>query len=293
MIKPGLIWLLLFVFTRVIIHGQNIDPYQPDFNTPSGPMGMVLTWHDEFNRDGSPEPATWSFEHGFVRNRELQWYQPENAVCKDGLLIIEGRKEITENPNFEAGSEDWRKNRPQAAYTSACIHTRGKKSWQFGRFEIRARIDSHRGAWPAIWTLGIDGRWPDCGEIDIMEFYRINKQSTILANAAWGDTSQWQAKWDDIKIPFAKFTDEDPNWVNKFHIWTMDWNQSEIQIYLDGELINQIDLSQTINPDGNNPFHQPHYLLLNLAIGSNGGVPENTQFPLKYEVDYVRVFQKN
>ena len=72
----------------------------------------------------------------------------------------------------------------------------------------------------------------------------------------------------------------------------MQWTESFIKLYLDDELINEVDLSQTVNPDGSNPFHHPHYILLNLAIGSNGGDPSSSAFPLKYEVDYVRVYQK-
>lgn len=72
----------------------------------------------------------------------------------------------------------------------------------------------------------------------------------------------------------------------------MDWTKEYIRLYLDDKLLNEVDLTQTINPDGTNPFHQPHYILLNLAIGSNGGSPKSTTFPKKYEVDYVRVFQK-
>ena len=72
-----------------------------------------------------------------------------------------------------------------------------------------------------------------------------------------------------------------------------DSDKDNIKIYLDDLLLNEVSLDETINPDGRNPFLQPHYILLNLAIGANGGDPSGSSFPIKYEVDYVRVYQQN
>ncbi len=253
--------------------------------------GYTLVWHDEFNGKGQPDSTSWGYELGFVRNRELQWYQPQNATCSKGVLVIEGRREKLANPRFEAGHQDWRHHREFAEYTSASLHTLNKKSFQYGVFEIRAKIDTALGMWPAIWTLGVSRNWPANGEIDLMEFYRVDHQPTILANAAWSDANR-RAVWDGAKVPFSHFLAKDPEWAQKFHLWKMDWIEASIKLYLDGELLNEIDLTKTLNPDGFNPFHQPHYLLLNLAIGENGGDPARTAFPRKYEVDYVRVYQK-
>ena len=124
----------------------------------------------------------------------------------------------------------------------------------------------------------------------------INNIPSILANAAWStndSNNKWVAKWDGSNKPLADFTSIDPDWANKFHIWRMDWDKDFIRLYLDDELLNEIDLSKTINPDGFNPFHQPQYLLLNLALGGNGGDPSQTNFPIVYEIDYVRVYQKD
>lgn len=140
-----------------------------------------LVWHDEFDKDGRPDPAKWNYEHGFVRNKEAQWYQPENAYCKDGMLIIEGRKEKHANPHYDPEGKNWQTARKEAEYTSASLTTRGKFSWLYGRFEIRARFSPREGMWPAFWTLGVKEKWPMCGEIDIMEYY----QSTYLANLCW------------------------------------------------------------------------------------------------------------
>lgn len=257
----------------------------------STPEGYELVWQDEFDRDGKPDSAYWSYEYGLKRNNELQWYQPEYANIRDGVLIIEGKREKVKNEFFDPSSTDWRKNTAYADYTSASINTSGKKTFQYGIIEVRARIDTAMGMWPAIWTLGVSKGWPANGEIDIMEYYRVEGQPTILANAAWAHESK-RAAWDDQKVPFSHFLEKDPDWPGKFHVWKMDWTDKYIRLYLDNELLNEVDLSQTLNPDGFNPFHQPHYLLLNLAIGSNGGDPAATEFPGKYEVDYVRVYQK-
>lgn len=266
---------------------------QPENFAPE-PEGYTLVWNDEFNEGSKPDSSDWSYENGFVRNRELQWYQPENAFIEDGVLIIEGRREKVENDSYESASGDWRKNRRFAEYTSSSINTRGKRSFQYGIFEVRARIDTARGMWPAIWTLGTSRErgWPANGEIDIMEFYRIDGEPTILGNAAWAD-EEGQSIWDDEKVPFSHFLEQDPSWPEKFHIWKMNWTEDYIKLYLDDDLINEVDLEKTTNPDGFNPFRQPHYILLNLAIGSNGGDPSGTDFPAGYEVDYVRVYQKN
>jgi len=289
--RKCLITLFATVYLSGAIFAQKQDKYSPDFSAPKKIQGMILVWNDEFNNQGKPDSSSWIYENGFVRNQELQWYRKENANCANGLLIIEGRREQVKNPNYVAGSTNWKNNREFAEYTSSSIQTRGLQQWQFGRFEIRARIDTACGSWPAIWTLGVSGGWPAGGEIDIMEFYRVKGMLTILANFAWGTGQRGIAKWKDLKKPLADFTANDPDWTKKFHIWRMDWNKDSINLFLDDQLLNTILLSQTINPDGFNPFLQSHYLLLNLAIGGNGGDPAKTIFPMKYEVDYVRVYQ--
>lgn len=284
--------MLISSFCMISAFAQQPDPFTPDFSKPHDRPGMKLVWNDEFNYTGRPDSSVWVHEKGFVRNQELQWYQPANASCSGGVLLIEGKREKVKNPAYVAGSRNWKTEREYAGYTSSSIQTRGHKQWLFGRFEVRARIDTSWGSWPAIWTLGVSRQWPSNGEIDIMEFYRINSVPTILANFAWGTGRQWIAKWDDLKKPLADFTMKDPEWVRKFHVWRMDWNRDTITLFLDDVLLNSVSLSETVNPDGFNPFMQPHYILLNLAIGASGGDPSRSVFPLKYEVDYVRVYQK-
>jgi beta-glucanase (GH16 family) len=255
----------------------------------SSPDEWKLVWNDEFETDGPPDPDKWDYERGFVRNKEWQWYQPENARCENGLLVIEGRREKVDNPNFESDHEDWKRSRQAAMYTSASVTTRGKHEWQYGRLEVRARIPARSGLWPAIWTLGVNGEWPTNGEVDVMEFY----QNTILANVAWGSHKRWVGRWDTVKVPYDEFTMNDPEWGEQFHIWRMDWNADFIRLFLDDRLLNQTDLTITVNADGTNPFHQPHYLILNLAIGSTGGDPTNTELPARYEIDYVRFYDRD
>lgn len=89
--------------------------------------GYTLAWADEFNQEGKPDSTNWNYERGFVRNNELQWYQIENANCKNGLLIIEARKEQKPNPRYQEGSNDWRQKRKNIEHTSSCMLTRGKK----------------------------------------------------------------------------------------------------------------------------------------------------------------------
>jgi beta-glucanase (GH16 family) len=258
--------------------------------TPAtAPNGWKLVWADEFNTPGPPSPTNWKFENGFVRNNEEQWYQPDNAHCEKGLLVIEARKEARPNPSFQPGSTSWKTNRPTIDYTSASLNTNGLHSWQYGRFEMRGRIDTRSGLWPAFWTLGVQKPWPSNGEIDIMEFYK----GKILANVASGTATSYTAKWHSETKPVASFTD--PAWSQKFHIWRMDWDAEAIRLYVDDLLLNETPLSQTVNQDGTgfNPMKQPHYVLLNLALGGdNGGPLAGTTLPSRYEIDYVRVYQQ-
>lgn len=283
-------YIVLLLLTLISSCSQSIS-YQASKESPLIIPGYQLVWNEEFDKKGKPDSVSWSHEKGFQRNQELQYYQLENANVQDGVLVIEGRREKIQNENYDQTSQDWRKKLEFGQYTSASIHTRGKKSFQFGVVEVRARIDTAMGLWPAIWTLGESGGWPANGEIDIMEYYLVKGKPTILANAAWAHENK-RAAWDEATVQFSHFIEKDPDWVEKFHVWKMDWTKESIKIYLDNELLNEVDLTRTINPDGNNPFHQPHYILLNLAIGSNGGNPASTLFPKKYEVDYVRVYQK-
>ncbi len=278
--------------------GDSVD-YRPQA-TVRQYDGYRLVWHDEFEGEGRPSDE-WTYEHGFVRNNEWQWYQPDNASVSNGTLVIEARRETVPNPYYREGSRDWRHARPEARYTSASLNTSRSHVFRYGRFEVRAKIPTASGAWPAIWLLGNQWSWPENGEIDIMEYYIKDERPSILANTCWGSTRAYDPVWNSVVTPFTHFSGRDAQWADKFHVWRMDWDERFIRIYLDDELLNETDLSLTVNGGvgGNrqNPFSNVvegfgDYLLLNLAIGENGGVPDDSQFPLRYYVDYVRVYQK-
>ena len=267
---------ILCILTGIITNAQKV------------PAGYKLVWADEFNTDGPPDPANWTYEKGFVRNHELQYYQPENARCEKGLLIIQAKKETKPNPGYVADSKDWKKSRAEINYTSSCILSRGLQTWQYGRFEMRARINISAGLWPAWWTLGVEKGWPGNGEIDIMEYYR----GKLLANIACLGENR-KAEWFSNTFPADSLGGK--KWADQFHVWRMDWDEQAIALYLDDVLLNKVSLDKLVNKDGSSfePFKQPHYMLLNLAIGGdNGGDPEKTVFPNRFEVDWVRVYQK-
>lgn len=231
--------------------------------------GWKLVWSDEFNGT-SINTADWGYEIGYIRNNEAQYYtnRKENARLEDGNLVIEARR------------EDYNGYK----YTSASLNTRGKRTWQYGRFELRAKIPTQSGSWPAWWTLGVNNGWPKCGEIDIMEFYR----GMILANVAY-QNPQGSIVWDSFTKQISNYNS---NWSDNFHIWVMEWDADNIKLFCDNELLNTFSVSSATNGTYN-PFRQPHYMLINLAIGgNNGGDPSKTTFPLKYYIDYVRVYQK-
>ncbi|WP_431291918.1 glycoside hydrolase family 16 protein [Pedobacter sp. P26] len=247
-----------------------------------------MVWAEEFNSNGAPNPANWTYELGFERNEESQWYQRENARCENGKLILEAKREKKANPNFKEGSSDWKKNRREADYTSASIKTQGLHSWLYGRFVMRGKIDIRDGIWPAWWTLGTKGSWPATGEIDIMEYYR----KKLLANIAFMGSDRKDA-WFSTEKNIDSLGGR--AWADQFHIWRMDWDENSIALYVDNQLLNKVSLDRLVNQNGTNinPFKQPHYMLLDLAIGGKqGGDPSKTTFPARFEVDYIRVYQK-
>jgi beta-glucanase (GH16 family) len=136
--------------------------------------------------------------------------------------------------------------------------------------------------------VGDEGRWPASGEIDVMEYYR----GTLLANVAWAD-STGAAAWDDSRLPLDSLGGA--AWARQFHVWRMDWDENEIRLSVDGRVLNTTDLRATANRDsaGRNPLRQPHHIILNLAVGgTQGGDPSSTTFPARFEVDWVRVYQR-
>jgi beta-glucanase (GH16 family) len=276
---------VLILFATFVTHCAETNSEQLPVNDSTNDWKLV--WHDEFDTNGPPDPANWNYERGFVRNNELQWYQPENAFCTNGLLVIEARPEHKRNPNFVTNSTNWKTSREWIDYTSASITSRGLREFKYGKFEMRARIDTRLGSWPAFWTLGATPGlgWPACGEVDIMEFYT----GKVLANIGYGLDEK--IKWSSVRKPVAELGGD--AWSKEFHIWTMEWDERKIDLSLDGKLMNHLDLADADKADQGNPFHAPVYFILNQAIGGNsGGDPSQTKFPVRYEIDWVRVYQR-
>jgi len=254
-----------------------------DTPAPAPPPGYTLVWSDDFSTepDGLPDPAKWSFEEGFLRNHESQYYTKdrlENARIEHGQLIIEGRKETYPNPTG--------KGPKVAQYTSAAIETYGKADWLYGRIEVRAKLPAGKGVWPAIWMLGTNARqpgigWPRCGEIDIMEL--VGKQPNVIHGTMHYFTGKhaFLGKETTLDHPEAGF-----------HVYAADWTPDFIDISVDGQVYHHFATAQA-DYQGQNPFHQPQYLLLNLALGGDwGGKIDDSIFPQRLVIDYVRVYQK-
>jgi len=253
----------------------------------------MLVWSDEFDKPGAPDPAKWDYETGFVRNAELQYYtrdRRENARVEDGHLVIEARKERMKNPTYDPGRPAGKRggNREFADYTSASLITLGKAAWTYGRIEVRAKLPSGRGTWPAIWTLGTNMRevhWPACGEIDIMEHVGFDP-GVIHANIHTKKYNHIENTNKGDKVTVA-----DPS--EKFHVYAIEWDAEHIDFFVDGKKYFTYRNDKS-GPDAW-PFDKDQYLILNIAVGGSWGGQKGVDdsiFPQKLTVDYVRVYQR-
>ena len=236
--------------------------------------GKKLVWSEEFNYNGLPDSSKWNYDVGGdgYGNNEAQFYTKnrlENARVENGNLVIEARKENWEN----------------SKYTSARLLTRGKHAWKYGVFEVRAKLPKGRGTWPAIWMMSENMKeWPDDGELDIMEHVGYN-QGFIHATA---HTKKYNHIINTQKTDtlFVKDASE------KFHVYKMDWSAEKIDVFVDDKkFYTYINSEKTYEAW---PFDQPFFMILNLAVGGNWGGKEgldDTIFPQKFYVDYVRVYQ--
>ena len=246
-----------------------------------------LVWSDEFKTDGLPDKSKWGYEEGFIRNGESQYYtkeRAENARVEDGMLVIEARREKYRDPRYRKGS----RGREFADYTSASLTTSGKASWRRGRIEVRAKLPTGRGMWPAIWMLGDKIRgvgWPACGEIDIMENVGFDPD-TIHANIH-------TKKYNHVKRTGKGSKIRVPKPHESFHLYAIEWTAEKIDFFVDEKLYFTYK-NEGSGPDAW-PYDQPHYLILNIAVGGSWGGQRGIDdriFPQKMLVDYVRVYQK-
>ena len=250
-------------------------------------LDWSLVWAEEF--DGtSLDQNKWNilqWRPGWVNN-ELQAYtnRDTNLYFEDGNLVIRG---LVEPGYFDI---DYQGNEYSSDYTSGRINTAGKYSTAYGRFDIRAKLPKGRGSWPAIWMLGENISsvgWPKCGEIDIMEHVGYDDDGIhgSIHTETFNHTMNTQ-KSGSTTIPTA---------TDSFHVYCLEWTPNYLRYLVDNE-----PFFFVYNNSGGNisqwPFDNPHYLILNLAIGGDwGGVQgiDPTKFPMKMFVDYVRVFKKS
>lgn len=234
-----------------------------------------LVWSEEFNYRGLPDSKNWGYEVGYIRNKEAQYYterKKKNARVRNGYLEITALKEPKDT----------------FSYTSASINTLGRMSFFRGRLEVRAKIPTGRGSWPAIWMMGTDRTtvgWPECGEIDIMEnvgWDPLKLHATVHTPGSRKDPGKL-LRSVNVSLPNA-FTD--------FHEYALEWYDDRLEFYVDKELVLTYKKDDTLPTYWR--FDKPHYLLLNLAIGGAwGGAKgiDDSLFPLKYYVDWVRYYK--
>jgi beta-glucanase (GH16 family) len=254
-VKRKLLYIATFLFFAACSHTSNI--YK---------KGYTLVWSDEFN-GSAVDTSIWTYAiggHGWG-NHEEQFYTANNAITDNGNLVITAKMQNAGNNHF----------------TSSRLITKAKKEFKYGRIEARAKIPVGQGFWPAFWTLGSDidvNGWPRCGEIDIME--HINSSNVFYGTAHWDNNGQ-QSKGDSIIVPNSGF-----------HVYAIEWDESSIQWFLDGVKYHELAIKNDANSTAE--FHQPHFILLNLAIGGDwpGHAIDTALMPAKYVVDYVRVFQR-
>ena len=253
-----------------------------------------LVWSDEFQKDGPIDQTKWTLDIGRGYNGwgngESQYYvdNPKNVFIKNGILHLRAFHE--EAPDHEI-------DKVQGAvfgrnYTSAKISTKGKQSWQYGRFEIKAKMPKGKGTWPAIWmlpnTFETTEKWPECGEIDIME--HLGKRQNELHHSLHTGSYHFQDEDSQYKIVIDNYDATD-----KFVEYAIEWTPSYVEFFLDGNTIGKLSKGQ----DNRNtdylgwPFDKEFYLIINLAVGGFwGGEIDNTKLPSEVQVEYVRVYQK-
>jgi len=244
------------------------------YSTPESYDGMELVWSDEFNVS-SIDNSNWTFETGTGNwgwgNNELQYYQENNTSIIDGNLVIEARKESVDNSN----------------YTSSRIITRDKKSFKYGRVDIRAVMPEGQGIWPALWMLGSNHfqvGWPTCGEIDIMEMIGggDGRDNVLRGTAHWNQGGH---------VSYGQGYTHESNLSDEYHVYSIIWDDQNIRWYFDDINFNTMDITS----EALSAFHNNFYFIMNVAVGGVWpGSPDNTTlFPQWMIVDYIRVFQEN
>lgn len=259
----------------------NSVPITP--TTGAVPAGYVLVWADEFTSSGEQLPDSRNWAYDTSRNA-LGWYNDEKQYYASGRLLNTklsgGNLVITARKEDLSTAPDWGGQR----YTSARLITKGKASWTYGFFEVRAKLPCGAGTWPAIWTLGAStDTWPLQGEIDIMEQTGWDK-TRILGTVHTQSGSGGNGSTGTTQVTDACGT---------FHNYQITWTPQSINFSVDGVTYRAAYTNPLTGNVNTWPFYQPQYLLLNLAIGGTlGGTIDDRIFPVTFEIDYVRVYQK-
>ena len=240
-----------------------------------------LVWSDEFN-DQQLDYSKWGIEVNAFGggNNELQLYtdRAKNVRVGNGHLVIEAHKD---DPNILGVGR---------GYSSGRLRTKHRGDWKYGRFEIRAKMPKGKGMWPAVWMLPTDekyGNWALSGEIDIMEFDGA-KPNHVLGTLHFGD--QWpnnRSSSGQFELPQGTFADD-------FHVFALEWEKGVMRWFVDGKLYQTKTKWDSKSAPFPAPFDQRFHLLLNLSVGGNlvGAPDASTEFPQRFEIDYVRVYQK-
>jgi len=251
-------------------------------NSPVSAGGsLTLVWSDEFDA-AQLDPELWFFEEGDGSqygipgwgNNELQWYLPDSAELRNGLLVITAREEPQNGKN----------------YTSARLSTRDRLAFRYGRIEARMRLPGGQGLWPAFWLLPRDdtyGTWAASGEIDIVEAVNLGAAG---GNTVHG-TIHFGGEWpNNVSVGNDYLVASDA--TTDFHNYVLEWDQTEMRWYVDDVLHSVQNAWSTTSAAFPAPFDQPFYILLNVAVGGNwpGSPDAATAFPVTMEVEYVRVY---
>ncbi len=247
--------------------------------------GQTLVWSDEF--DGpTVDRSTWTFQTGGsgFGNGELQYYtnRPENVFIEDGSLVIQAFRESY------LGDK---------AFTSSRLLTNGRFAFQYGTVEARIKLpDVEYGLWPAFWMMGTDYGaidWPNAGEVDIMEFGRLDGQQAGVVNRRVSAAAHWEE--NDAHVYTSEYTDRPTLMYQDYHLFKMEWTPTAIQMYVDGDLYYTLDISDP-EADDREEFHGPMFLLTNVAVGGWNFIeitdPNqiSASFPARMYIDYIRIY---
>ncbi len=274
------------------------DKNKPDFSEPPKTITttdgreMSFVWSDEFNGEGAPDPKSWSYEVGYLRNNEAQYYTKdrlENVFQKDGVLTIKTLKE-----RYDIKNRPGNKGREFAEYTSGAIESLGKVEWLYGRVDVRAKLPKGKGIWPAIWMMGRNINevgWPRCGEIDIMEYVgHTPRTSHATIHMQKKDGERWQVVSKGRNKRFDA-PGEAPE--ERFYVYSLEWTKDKLLLLIDNEVVLEFNRSDEESKTPVWPFDKPCYIILNTAIGGAwGGEIADDTCPTEFLIDYVRLYQE-